>query len=336
MTLPALAVGFLPVLLLLGGLVVMDSFKLVSRREVVYSIAAGAVAALLAFAVHAFLAQRLGVDPAVLRLYVAPLVEETLKAGFVAFLIRGEKVGFMVDAAIHGFAAGAGFALVENVYFTGVLGGAGILVWVVRGLGTAVLHGSTTAVIAIVSKQLTDRHQSRSWIWFLPGFAIAFAAHSAYNHLILPPLLATSVLLSTMPLLLFVVFEISERAARDWLGSSLDSDAELLELILSGEIVGSPAGRYIESLRSRFPERVVGDMMSLLQIHVELSMRSKGILIARQAGVELGIDDEVRANLREMKFLEGSIGETGLMALMPLRRTSSRDLWQLTRLKKGG
>lgn len=334
MSLPAIAVGFIPVVLFLVGLIFMDSFKLVRRHQVLYSIGAGALAALVAFAIHTILQQNLSIEPVVLRRYVAPLIEELLKAGFVVFLIRGEKVGFMVDAAIHGFAAGTGFGLVENVYYAGVYANAELFLWVVRGLGTAVLHGSLTAMVAVLSKTLTDRHESRGWLWFVPGFLFAFMVHSAYNHLILPPLMATAALLVVMPVGLYLVFEVSERATRDWLGTGLDSDAELLELILSGEIVSSRVGQYLESLRQRFPGRVVGDMLSLLQIHVELSMRAKGILIARQAGVALGIDEDVRANLREMKFLEKSIGDTGLLALMPLRRTSSRDLWQIYMLEK--
>jgi hypothetical protein len=76
-------------------------------------------------------------------------------------------------------------------------------------------------------------------------------------------------------------------------------------------------------------------MLCLLQIHLELSMRAKGMLIARATGVAVEIDDEIRANFAELKYLEKAIGETGQIAIMPLRRTSSRDLWQLTMLEKG-
>ena len=49
--------------------------------------------------------------------YLAPLVEEALKALWIAVLLRRGRVGFLVDAAILGFAVGAGFALVENVEY---------------------------------------------------------------------------------------------------------------------------------------------------------------------------------------------------------------------------
>jgi len=306
---PSLLLGFVPVLLFLAGLLFMDSYKLVTWG---------------------------GLEPVLLRRYAAPLVEEIFKAAIVVYLIRTEKVGFMVDAGIHGFALGTGFALVENFYYALFLGTGDPLVWLVRGLGTAVMHGSVTAIIGFLSKDLTDRHESLSLKWFLPGFIIAYVAHSTYNHLLLNPLYSTALLLAVMPTLLLYVFSRSEKATRDWLGSGLDSDVEMLEQILSGEVVRSRVGEYLTSLRERFSGPVVADMLCLLQIHVELSLRAKGMLIARAAGVELEVDDEIRANFEEMRYLEKSIGEVGMLAIMPLRRTSSRDLWQLTMLQKSG
>jgi RsiW-degrading membrane proteinase PrsW (M82 family) len=333
---PALALGFVPVLLFLAGLIFMDSYKLVRRHEVFLSLGGGALAATAALGINVWLVQQAGIDGMLLKRYVAPLIEEILKAAIIVYLIRAEKVGFMVDAGIHGFALGTGFALIENFYYALFLGSGEPLVWLVRGLGTAVMHGSVTAIIGILSKDLTDRHESRSLYWFLPGLGIAFAIHSGYNHLILNPLYSTAILLAVMPMLLLFVFSRSEKATQDWLGTGLDNDVELLEQITSGEVVHSRAGQYLDSLRHRLPGSVVADMLCLLQIHLELSMRAKGMLIARAAGVEVEIDDEIRANFAELKYLERAIGETGQIAIMPLRKTSSRDLWQLTMLEKKG
>jgi hypothetical protein len=59
---------------------------------------------------------------------------------------------FLVDAAQLGFAVGAGFAVVENIQYLRSLADASIALWLVRGLGTAVLHGATTAIFAMMSK----------------------------------------------------------------------------------------------------------------------------------------------------------------------------------------
>ena len=40
-----------------------------------------------------------------------------MKAAFIVVLIARRRVGFLVDAAVQGFAVGAGFAVVENIEY---------------------------------------------------------------------------------------------------------------------------------------------------------------------------------------------------------------------------
>jgi protease PrsW len=326
--------GLLPVLAFLGLLSGMDSFKLVPPRALSQSLLWGCVAAALALWLNTQLLDRLSLDLVGYRRYDAPLLEEALKASFLIFLIRTNRVGFMVDAAIHGFAVGAGFALVENVHFLLTLGERGVFLWIVRGFGTAVMHGSTMAIFATLAKSLTDRTGGRTALAYVPGFLAAVLLHSLFNHFFLPPLAMTIVMLVLLPLLVILVFERSERRTRDWLGTGFDSHLDLLECIWSGDVGDSHVGRYLQSLRGHFPPAVVADMLCYLQVYLELSMRAKALLIARQAGVRIPLGDDIHDNLRELRFLEKSIGRTGQLALQPLLGSSRRELWQLGTLAR--
>lgn len=332
----ALVAGLLPVLLFLAGLMLMDSYKLVARSVVLRAIGAGVLVALMAFVANVALLDRAHLSPLTLKRWVAPVLEESLKALYVIVMIRLHRVGFMVDAGIQGFAVGAGFAVVENLYYAQALHEPNPLVWLVRGLGTAVMHGCTTAIFGIVSKDLADRHRSTAPSWFAPGLVIAIVIHAVFNQLAFNPLLSVAIMLVTLPLLLLAVFERSEKATSEWLGVGMDAEVELLEMIHSGEITNTRIGRYLESLKSRFPGPVVADMLCLLQIQLELALRAKGMMVARQVGVEIPIDRDVRANLAEMKFLEKSIGTTGRLAIMPFVRATGRDLWQIHMMMSHG
>ena len=329
----SLVLGLLPVVMFLAALRLLDSFKLVRRQEVLRSIGAGGLAALAAWGLNVLALQAGSIEPVIVRRYVAPVVEELLKAGFIVYLIRREKVGFMVDAGIHGFAIGAGFALVENLYYAWAIQHFDPVLWIVRGLGTAMLHGATTAVAAIVSRDLTERGNSLAARHFVPGVVLAIVVHSLYNHLLLHPLLGTALLLVAMPLFVIAAFERSERATRDWLGTGLDGDAERLEQLLGGEVEHTPVGHYLDTLKHRFHGPVLADMLCLLRIHLELTLRAKGVLIARSAGIEMPPDESVRANLVELAFLERAIGPTGRLAMQPMLRSSRRSLWQIHMLK---
>jgi protease PrsW len=330
------AVALVPVLLFLGLLVFLDSFKLVSLRSVLFALLAGAGAALVGTEANEWLMDATGLSTPAFSRYVAPPLEETLKALWVLVLLRRGRVGFLVDAAILGFAVGTGFALVENVEYLRGLAEPRLLLWLVRGFGTAVLHGATTAIFAILAKRLADRHPGRTLVYGLPALLAAAAAHSLYNHFLVSPLLAAGVLLVGLPLLLVLVFERSERATSEWLGLGLDSDLDLVETIVSGQALETRMGEYLRSLKAHFPGEAVADMLCLLRIQAELAIRAKGLLLAREAGLEAPVGEDVRANLRELRYLERSIGPTGRLALKPVLRQSARDLWQVYFLEEAG
>jgi hypothetical protein len=68
-------------------------------------------------------------------------------------------------------------------------------------------------------------------------------------------------------------------------------------------------------------------MFCLLRLEIELAVQAKAMLMARQAGLHVPPTDDLRASLDERRYLETSIGRTGLLALEPLQVTSDRDRW---------
>ncbi|HEX9699354.1 MAG TPA: PrsW family glutamic-type intramembrane protease [Acidobacteriota bacterium] len=324
----AAAVGLLPVLVFLLALISLDSYKLVPLGRVLLLLAAGVAAAGLALLVNRALAGALTLDPKTLVRYVAPLVEETIKGAVVVVLIARRRVGFLVDAAIAGFAVGAGFAAAENLHTMLVLPDARPALWLVRGFGTAIMHGGVTASLAIGAKTFADRRRGGLAPVFLPGWLLAVAVHSSFNHFFVGPDLQTLAVLVVLPVLFFLVFRVSEGRTRAWLGTGFDTDAELLELVHSGRVSTTPIGAYLASVREHFSPTTVADMICLLRLRLELSLRAKGILILRQAGAVPRPDPEIEEKFTELRFLESSIGPTGLAALRPIFNFSDQDLWQ--------
>jgi RsiW-degrading membrane proteinase PrsW (M82 family) len=308
-------------------LVLADSFKLVSKVTLARALAAGVVAAVAATVLHGWLFDVTALDIRPFSRYVSPVTEETLKALFLVYAFRRRQIGFLVDAAIIGFAVGAGFALVENIEYLRTLTNPNILLWIVRGFGTAVLHATTTAIVAIIAKSLLDQSPQRGLLVLLPGLAAAVLLHSAFNHATVRPVLSAGLMMLFLPPILAWIFARSEKITREWVGDGLDLDIELLQLVTSSHFGGTRLGRYLSELKSRFPGPVVADMFCLLQLDLELSIRAKGMLMAREEGLDLPADDTLRAQLDERAYLEKSIGRTGLVALRPLQVTSDRDDW---------
>ena len=190
-----LLLGLLPVLAFLVALILLDSYKLVRLRWVAYLLVAGGIAAVLSLPANRILADLLDLENEGLARYLAPVVEELLKGAVIVYLLVRRRIGFLVDDAIFGFAVGAGFALVENPSYFVAIGDRSLALWVVRGFGTAVMHGGMTAILAMVSKMLADRNGRVSLWIFLPGWLIAGSLHSIFNHFFFSPYASTMLIL---------------------------------------------------------------------------------------------------------------------------------------------
>jgi RsiW-degrading membrane proteinase PrsW (M82 family) len=322
----------LPVFLFLGALVLLDSYKLIPARAVLFAVTAGTVSAAVAYVVNVSLQPAIGLDVPHYSKYLAPVVEESLKATYIVWLLRRNKVGFVVDAATYGFAVGTGFALIENMLSISMHPDATIWTWIVRGFGTALMHGGTTAIFAMISRTLHNRVRSFQFARIFPGLAAAIVLHAMYNQFLVAPLLATALIVLVFPYIVMFLFQKSERETRNWLGTGFDTDQELLRVMNAGAVSDTPVGQYLKGLRASFPPEVIVDMLCLLRLRAEFGIRAKGILLMREAGFEPDPDPALRTKLEEARYLEQSIGRTGMRALKPFVHTSTQDLWQLTLL----
>lgn len=322
-------VSLAPVIVFLSFLVVLDSYKLLNLRTVLGAISIGVLAALSAALVNEWVMQKFDIQFLFYTKYIAPWIEEMLKGVFIVYLIKSGRIGFMVDAAIAGIAIGAGFGIIENIYYLQFSTDTNLSVWIIRGFGTAVMHGGTSATFSIISKVLSDRKSSVNISVFLLGFTIAVLLHSFYNQFFFSPVIYTVILLVTLPIILNQVFTRSEKSLQKWLGVGFDTDMELLELIKKGKISDSRVGKYLQPIKEKFSPEVVFDMICYLRIHLELSIRAKGVLMMREIGHSMEPDPEIKDKFRELRYLEKNIGKTAQLAISPFLHKTRRDLWQL-------
>lgn len=321
--------GLLPVCCFLAALVYLDSYKLVPMRWILGTIGLGAAMGLLSYPLNIAGLETLGLDFRNYSRYVAPPLEEFLKGMIVVLLMRHNRIGFLVDAAIYGFAVGAGFAIFENLFYLQAAPHMQLGSWIVRGFGTAIMHGGATAIFAIVSHTLIEQKPTRGHWNLVPGFVIAVILHSLYNQFFFAPIINALLVLVALPTVFALVFQQSEKAVTEWLGMGFDADAELLELINSGEFSTSKVGSYLHSLKEKFEGPIVADLLCYLRLHTELSMRAKGLLMMREQGFNEKPGEETKAKLEELRYLESSIGTTGLLAIKPFLQMSGKELWQI-------
>jgi RsiW-degrading membrane proteinase PrsW (M82 family) len=218
--------AIIPVLVMLTIFVWLDAFKLMNLKEILVLLALGGIAALAAWPVAGRALDTLPIGFSNYSRFVAPWIEEALKAIVMIGLFRFNRIGYKLDAVISGFAIGAGFSVVENIFYLNLFPNYGAGTWLVRGLGTAVMHGTTLAILAAIAHELAERETRDSaadfdfhlW-WFLPGYLVAVALHTAFNQFPEKPLLAMMGAIIIAPIALIGIFTFGTAEAESWLKS---------------------------------------------------------------------------------------------------------------------
>jgi RsiW-degrading membrane proteinase PrsW (M82 family) len=326
--------GLVPVLLFLAVLLYIDSFKLVGIATVTGVLFLGVLAAGATYFISGPAMSVLHLNFRDYSRYLAPVLEETLKAGVMIYFFRSNRIGFAVDAAILGFAVGAGFSLFENVYYAFVFPNADLGVWMVRGLGTAIMHGGVTAVFGITTYILSDRHTLLNAFNYLPGLVLAISLHSIFNQFTAYPLISTAVTIVALPVSLLFFFDKSEHYVHDWLINDYESHENLLDDIRSGKFVHTEAGRLIVALAARFGTKVIADIFAYLRLHTELVIRAEQVLLAREGGDVAPLTKVDADSFKRLHALERRIGRTAMLATWPHLKFSRQELWELHQLEK--
>lgn len=329
------AFGFLPVLTFLGVLVHFDSFRLVRVQTVLLALGAGALGAFCAYYIEKYLLNQAGVDMYDLMHFAAPVVEELLTALIIILFIQTNRIGFAFDAVILGFAAGAGFALIENYFFLAAPKDRDLAVWVIRGFGSAIMHGASTAIFALTGHLLAQRATTPNALHYLPGLAGAVGVHTGFNFFLLDfPVLATIGMIIILPLTTAALLNRDKKTIHDWIEVDFDAHKKLLQQIRSGEYRDLTAARFLGKLHDRFGPTVVDKMVYYIELHTELILAAEEILRANEAGGHASVDQTTKEKLVLMREVEHEIGKTGMLALQPHLHFNRHEFWEIYMLEK--
>jgi RsiW-degrading membrane proteinase PrsW (M82 family) len=336
----AWSLALVPVLVLTGVFIWLDVFKLMSRWEILGLLLAGGVVAVFTYPLSGAFLDTLPIGFNNYSRFVAPWLEEALKAIVIITLFRFNRIGLKLDAVITGFAVGAGFSVVENIFYLIRFEHLPSAVWMVRGLGTAIMHGTTLAIFASIAHEFAERNlhsAARDFrfnpLWFVPGFLAAVAIHTLFNQFPQNPMLAMLGTVIFAPISLIAIFHFGTHEADQWLVAEEQAHRELLEKLHAGSFPDEPGWERVVAFGDRLgPDGrdVVRDYVTVL---TELILAGETALLKKTgneelAGRDLGIKFD---HLSELQHRLGKTTLSGLTSLLPFSRN---DYWELRELRE--
>jgi len=341
----AWSLALVPVLVLTAVFIWLDVFKLVTFRETLVLLLLGGLVAAIAYPISGVFLDTLPIGFNNYSRFVAPWLEEALKAIVVISLFQFNRIGLKLDAVIMGFAVGAGFSVVENIFYLLRFEDLPPSVWMVRGLGTAIMHGTTLAILAAIAHQLAERNMHASAreyhfspLWFVPGFFAAVAIHTAFNQFPRDPILAMVGTLILAPLSLIAIFRFGTREADQWLAKEEAAHEALVETLHAGKFPDDPGWRRVAALAERSAPQTQIMIREYVTILTELVLTEELELLHKSVHA-MGSETGIGAKFDRLTELKQALGKTTLSAvtsLLPFSRADYWELWELHRHVKGG
>ena len=330
-------VALVPVLAMLALFVWLDIFKLMSVAELAVLLGLGGLAAVVAYPISGRLIDVLPLGFSGYSRFVAPWIEESLKALAVVTLFYMNRIGYKLDAVISGFAIGAGFSVVENIFYLLRFPDLSPSFWMVRGLGTALMHGTACATLAAIAHELAERENREAAsefdfnpLWVLPGLVAAALIHTAFNQFPDQPTVAMLGALVVTPILLMGILQFGSAEARGWLIEESANHRAALARLEAGELPDDASGRRLAGLLRRSPQAEAGHMRDYLTHAMRLVVSAEEKLL----GHPVPPDGELLATFGRMESARSAMGKSGFAALEPLLPFSRNDYWEMKELRE--
>jgi RsiW-degrading membrane proteinase PrsW (M82 family) len=335
------SLALVPVLVMAALFTWLDIFKLMSVWEMLGLVIVGGIAALAAWPISGQMLDALPMGFSFYSRNVAPWIEEALKGVAIVLLFASNRIGYKLDAVISGFTIGAGFSVIENIFYLSRYPELTAPVWMVRGLGTAIMHGTTTAILAAVAHELgersTRRNGGRFWLnplWFIPGYIAAGLIHMLFNHFPEQPMPVMFVTLVTAPLVLLGVLRFGEGEAKGWLAQEAAAHEAALAEWRAGGFPKDASGQRIEALARRSAGTQAERIHAYCTLKTELVLAAERELQDKDRLVEPEERYRLRRQFAELEGLRKAMGRTGFAALQPLLPFSRNDDWELSELRE--
>ena len=338
------AVSLIPIIVYIIFIYKIDHFALISIKRLLLLALIGMLTALACFGLFLLTDRVISGKSADI---IHPVIEELVKSIPLLILAFRKRIAFFIDSVICGAAVGGGFSFLENIFYLVLGDSVDLSTGLFRGLEVALIHMGCSAIIAagmmMVVRQ-TERKRSRmpmntnDILKTTALFVVALAFHIFHNTFQFTPIMQFVWVLSVMVGMIAVVYFYDIDMTHRWLDSGLDMQINLLRSIGGGQLVNTPTGAFLESVKELFPPNVYFDIICYVRLLIELSVAAKTRFMLH----EVGMDEPLEANKKELYMsqfvelgeLEKNIGPSAKMTIAPIVKLSPADTQALNKLLK--
>jgi RsiW-degrading membrane proteinase PrsW (M82 family) len=264
--------------------------------------------------------------------YAAPVIEEILKGLTLWFLVRRPKFTYFVEGAVYGFAAGIGFAIIEN--FEYILGSpnAGFAIAASRVISTNLIHATTCGLLGIALGLARFERGSRRILFSLGGLLIAMLLHIGYNNMVTrvnSGLLLVYAAVSGVGGAALIAYAIRQglKEEKVWIEEKLG----MADRVTSGEaaIVHrlENAQELLKPLAERFGDKKAAQIQGFLITQARLGILRKSLDKLSDERMKRSVEEQMVKLRTEMENTQRQVGSYAMLYLRHTIPADTSPLW---------
>jgi hypothetical protein len=170
-------------------------------------------------------------------------------------------------------------------------------------------------------------------LWFLPGYAIAVAIHTAFNQFPDRPLLAMIGTLAIAPFVIMAIFRFGAVEAQNWLAVEREGTKAALEAWQACKVPDDESGRRIAALIARSDDATAARIREYCQLMTWLLLSAEDTLHDQVEHAET-VEVEARAAFDRVAELKRQLGRSTFATLKALLPFSRNDYWEISELRE--
>jgi hypothetical protein len=255
--------------------------------------------------------------------FVAPIVEEILKAMILIYLVRRENFTYFVDGAIYGFAVGIGFAVFENYFYLSQDEAQALSTAIGRVLSTNLMHATASAVVGTaLGFSRFQRFQGRA-VLLISGLVAAMLFHMGFNNITQSDFGATALLLYAAGIGFggtgFIAWVIRRglNEQKQWIQDSFEKIDKKVVTSNEAKAVDRLADvqEVLIPLEEVFGSETAQKMVRFLTLQAQYGIKLKSIEKLNDDYLKTASQREAETMEAEMKELRQQIGGQRMLAL---------------------
>ena len=270
-----------------------------------------------------------------IRIAVAPVVEEVGKSLALVIFTFSPAFTYFVDGAIYGFAAGTGFAVVENLFYVAQANDQ-MGMAVNRVFSTALMHGSASALVGIALGRLRFGRGRTRFFSLILGWLAAIALHIAFNRLVNNPdgvtpttlLLAIGVGFAGVATTAgFILWGLREE--REWLRETLGLDTTGVSASESNIVQEmKDLGKLLEPLETHFGAEKRKLSERFIRLQAQLGIKTKAAALAESPALSAKMSKQADDIREEMDGLRREVGVYCMAYLRSILPPEASPMWE--------